>query len=66
MQRITSFQNIETWKQMEVVRRFKDRKKANQVWHAVMKLMNNDEVDKLKLNNDEADKKKTFEEKEKN
>ena len=30
------------------------------------KLMNNDEVDKLKLNNDEADKKKTFEEKEKN
>ena len=51
---------------MEVVRRFKDRKKANQVWHAVMKLMNNDEVDKLKLNNDEADKKKTFEEKEKN
>ena len=32
----------------------------------MMKLMNNDEVDKLKLNNDEADKKKTFEEKEKN
>ena len=32
----------------------------------MMKLMNNDEVDKLKVNNDEADKKKTFEEKEKN
>ena len=32
----------------------------------MIKLMNNDEVDKLKLNNDEADKKKTFEEKEKN
>ena len=32
----------------------------------MMKRMNNDEVDKLKLNNDEADKKKTFEEKEKN
>ena len=32
----------------------------------MMKLMNNDEVDKVKLNNDEADKKKTFEEKEKN
>ena len=29
-----------------------------------MKLMNNDEVNKLKLNNDEVDKKKTLDEKE--
>ena len=31
-----------------------------------MKLMNNDEVNKLKLNNDEVDKKKTLDEKEQN
>ena len=30
----------------------------------MMKLMNNDEVNKLKLNNDEVDKKKTLDEKE--
>ena len=31
-----------------------------------MKLINNDEVDKLKLNNDEVDKEKTLKEKQKN
>ena len=30
----------------------------------MMKLMNNDEVNKLKVNNDEVDKKKTHDEKE--
>ena len=45
---------------MEVVRRFKDRKKGKSSMTCY------DEVDKLKLNNDEADKEKTFEEKEKN
>ena len=32
----------------------------------MMKLINNDEVDKLKLNNDEVDKEKTLKEKQKN
>ena len=32
----------------------------------MMKLINNDEVDKLKLNNDEVDKEKTPKEKQKN
>ena len=53
---VTSVHSIETWKQMEVVRRFE--REGNQVWKVMMKLMSNDEVDKLKLNNNEVDKKK--------
>ena len=53
---VTSVHSIETWKQMEVVRRFE--REGNQVWKVMMKLMSNDEVDKLKLNNNEVHKKK--------
>ena len=53
---VTSIHIIETWKQMEVVRRF-ERGKSSMISY-----------DKLKLNNNEVDikKKKTPEEKEKN
>ena len=61
---VTSICSIETWKQMEVFRRFK--REGNQVRQVIMKLMSNDEVNNLKLSNNKADKKKTPEEKEKN
>ena len=49
---VTSIYNIETWKQMGVVRRFKSQKRRKS------SMIGDDEVDELKLSNDEVDKKK--------
>ena len=40
---VTIIHSIETWKQMEVVRRFE--REGNQVWYVMMKMMSNDETE---------------------
>ena len=49
---VTSIHSMETLKKMEVLRRFKGRKRGKS------SMIGYDEVDTLKLNNDEVDKKK--------
>ena len=57
---VARIHRIETWK--KVVKR-----EGNQVRQVMIKLINNDKFDKLKLNNNEVDKKKkTLEEKKEN